>query len=88
MRDGDRGSTRLDKLVRKELKAACRIAAHCGDGLPACGGVRSGYGICGTRSIPDCSRRHVFIRISGAGLRESHVHDVIITREAPNYRLE
>jgi len=52
------------------------------------GGVRSGMGYVGCSSIPELQQKARFIRISGAGLRESHVHDVIITREAPNYRLE
>ena len=52
------------------------------------GGLRSGMGYCGTKTIPDLQQRAKFIRIRGAGLRESHVHDVIITREAPNYRIE
>ncbi len=52
------------------------------------GGLRSGMGYCGCATIPDLQQKARFVRISGAGLRESHVHDVIITREAPNYRLE
>ncbi len=52
------------------------------------GGLRSGMGYCGTASLKELQERSQFIRISQAGLRESHVHDVIITREAPNYRLE
>jgi len=52
------------------------------------GGLRSGMGYCGAASLKDLQERANFIRISQAGLRESHVHDVIITREAPNYRLE
>jgi IMP dehydrogenase len=44
--------------------------------------------MCGTRSIAELQQKARFTRISGAGLRESHVHDVIITREAPNYRVE
>jgi IMP dehydrogenase len=52
------------------------------------GGLRSGMGYCGTGNLKDLQERGRFIRISSAGLRESHVHDVIITREAPNYRLE
>jgi IMP dehydrogenase len=52
------------------------------------GGLRSGMGYCGTRTIADLKQRARFVRISAAGLRESHVHDVIITKEAPNYRLE
>ena len=52
------------------------------------GGLRAGMGYCGCRSIEDFQKRARFIRISNAGLRESHVHDVIITQEAPNYRRE
>jgi IMP dehydrogenase len=52
------------------------------------GGLRSGMGYCGARTIRELQRKSRFLRISPAGLRESHVHDVIITKEAPNYRLE
>jgi len=52
------------------------------------GGLKSGMGYCGTPGIPDLQQKARFVRISSAGLRESHVHDVIITREAPNYALE
>ena len=52
------------------------------------GGLRSGMGYCGARTIPELQERARFLRISPAGLRESHVHDVIITKEAPNYRVE
>jgi IMP dehydrogenase len=52
------------------------------------GGLRSGMGYCGCSNLKELQERSKFIRISQAGLRESHVHDVIITREAPNYRLE
>jgi len=52
------------------------------------GGLRAGMGYCGCRTIPELQERANFLRVSSAGLRESHVHDVIITKEAPNYRLE
>lgn len=52
------------------------------------GGLRSGMGYTGCRSIEELQTRAKFVRITSAGLRESHVHDVIITKEAPNYRLE
>ena len=52
------------------------------------GGVRAGMGLTGCRTIPELHRKARLIRITGAGLKESHVHDVIITEEAPNYRLE
>jgi len=50
------------------------------------GGLRSGMGYCGAATIEDLKNNAKFVRISPAGLRESHVHDVIITKEAPNYR--
>ncbi|MDQ3713888.1 MAG: IMP dehydrogenase [Acidobacteriota bacterium] len=52
------------------------------------GGLRSGMGYTGCKSIKELQANARFIRITSAGLRESHVHDVIITKEAPNYRLE
>jgi IMP dehydrogenase len=52
------------------------------------GGVRAGMGYCGASSIRDFQNRARFVKISPAGLKESHVHDVIITKEAPNYRIE
>jgi IMP dehydrogenase len=52
------------------------------------GGLRSGMGYIGASSIAELHKRARFVRISPAGLRESHVHDVIITKEAPNYRTE
>jgi len=52
------------------------------------GGLRSGMGYCGCATIDDLQSQARFVRITSAGLRESHVHDVIITKEAPNYRLE
>ncbi len=52
------------------------------------GGLRAGMGYCGCGTIPEFQERARFLRVTSAGLRESHVHDVIITKEAPNYRLE
>lgn len=52
------------------------------------GGLRSGMGYLGCGSIEELQKKARFVRISNAGLRESHVHDVIITREAPNYHVE
>ena len=49
------------------------------------GGVKAAMGYTGSRTIDDLQQRARFIRITNAGLRESHVHDVTITREAPNY---
>jgi len=52
------------------------------------GGLKSGMGYCGAKTLSELHRKTKFIRITSAGLRESHVHDVIITKEAPNYQLD
>ncbi len=52
------------------------------------GGLRSGMGYCGAANLSELRNKVKLMRISGAGLHESHVHDVIITKEAPNYRIE
>jgi IMP dehydrogenase len=52
------------------------------------GGLRAGMGYCGCRTIEELRTKAKFVRLTFAGLRESHVHDVIVTKEAPNYRVE
>ncbi|HXE64665.1 MAG TPA: IMP dehydrogenase [Bryobacteraceae bacterium] len=52
------------------------------------GGLRAGMGYCGTWTIEQLQKNARFVRVSPAGWKESHVHDVIITKEAPNYRVE
>lgn len=52
------------------------------------GGLRSGMGYCGANNLPELRKKAKFIQITNAGLRESHVHDVVVTREAPNYSPE
>jgi len=51
------------------------------------GGLRSGMGYCGAASLKELREKAKFVRISGAGLKESHVHDVTITKESPNYQV-
>lgn len=51
------------------------------------GGLRAGMGYCGAKDIQELQNNTEFVRMTGAGLRESHPHDVVITREAPNYSL-
>src|SRR5271168_5237147 len=52
------------------------------------GGLKSGMGYVGAQTLPELMQKSRFVRITAAGLRESHVHDVVITKEAPNYRME
>ena len=49
------------------------------------GGIRSGMGYCGCQTIPLLHEKAKFVQITGAGLKESHPHDIQITKEAPNY---
>ena len=51
------------------------------------GGLRAGMGYCGVKTIADLQSRTRFMKITEASLRESHVHDVFITKESPNYQL-
>jgi len=86
--DGEE-SNRLAKLVpegiegRVPYRGSVSMIVH-----QMVGGLKSGMGYCGCATIPELLRKTRFVRISGAGLRESHVHDVMITREAPNYAVE
>ena len=52
------------------------------------GGLRSGMGYCGASSIPELTENAKFVKISAASLKESHPHDIHITKEAPNYSIE
>jgi len=82
-------SNRLAKLVpegiegRVPYRGSVSMIVH-----QMVGGLKSGMGYCGCGSVNELQQKTRFIRISGAGLRESHVHDVMITREAPNYAVE
>jgi len=85
----DEESNRLAKVVpegiegRVPYRGSVAMIVH-----QMVGGVKSGMGYCGCASIPELQQKGRFVRISMAGLRESHVHDVVITREAPNYAVE
>ena len=94
MREGSRdryaqGDVEEGKLVpegiegRVPYRGALAFCVH-----QLMGGVKAGMGYAGCRTIRDLHEKSRFIKITSAGLREGHVHDVIITKEAPNYRLE
>ncbi len=100
----DAASQRLSEgVVNRERNTQNRLAKFVPEGIEGrvpyrgpleamvyqlVGGLRSGMGYLGCSSIKDLHENARFVRISSAGLRESHVHDVIITREAPNYHVE
>lgn len=78
--------TAAKKLVPEGIEGRVAYKGSVGDTLyQLSGGMRSGMGYCGTATIADLKRDSVFVRITNAGLRESHPHDVDITVEAPNY---
>jgi IMP dehydrogenase len=96
-------STERENLTARETSGGNRLAKFVPEGIEGrvphrgpleamvyqlVGGLRSGMGYLGCATIPELQVNAHFIRISNAGLRESHVHDVIITREAPNYHAE
>ncbi|MFP5223342.1 MAG: IMP dehydrogenase [Acidobacteriota bacterium] len=92
MREGsaDRYSQdKTSKLVPEGIVGRVPFKGHVSESIyQMVGGLRSGMGYVGVANIKDLQEKPRFTRISPAGLRESHVHDVIITKESPNYRVE
>ena len=85
--DGE--SNRLAKLVPEGIEGRVPYRGTAGMIVyQLVGGLKSGMGYVGCSNLSELQQKARFVRISGAGLRESHVHDVMITREAPNYRVE
>lgn len=82
-------SANVDKLVPEGIEGR---VPYKGSVLPIlhqlCGGLRSSMGYCGCGSIPEWHEKAEFVQITAAGMRESHVHDVQITKEAPNYHMD
>ncbi|MBT9330904.1 IMP dehydrogenase [Paracidobacterium acidisoli] len=102
-RDMEERETSSEGVVARERSGQNRLAKFVPEGIEGrvphrgpleamvyqlVGGLRSGMGYLGCGSIEELQTNSRFVRISNAGLRESHVHDVIITREAPNYHVE
>ena len=88
-RYGQEAESREDKLVPEGIEGRVPYKGSLMALVPQLvGGLRAGMGYCGCRTLEDLCKKARFLRVTHAGLRESHVHDVIITKEAPNYRLE
>ncbi len=76
-----------EKLVPEGIESMVPYKGRLKDTLfQLCGGLRSGMGYCGTPTIEKLKRDGQFLKITNAGLKESHPHDVIVTKEAPNYQ--
>jgi len=85
----DNNSGNLDKLVPEGIEGMVPFKGSVVTILyQMAGGLRSSMGYCGCRTIDEMRSRAEFVEITAAGWRESHVHDVKITKEAPNYRQE
>jgi len=79
--------TEEQKLVPEGIEGRVAYKGHVRDSIfQMIGGLRSGMGYVGAKNIEEMHEKAEFVRISSAGFRESHVHDVVITKEAPNYR--
>ena len=81
-----KGTGEAIKLVPEGIEGRVPFKGELVDTIyQLCGGLRSGMGYCGTKTIQDLLKNGRFIQITGAGMKESHPHDVLITKEAPNY---
>ncbi|MDR1085486.1 MAG: IMP dehydrogenase [Deltaproteobacteria bacterium] len=88
-RYGQRVEDENSKLVPEGIVGRVPYRGHLSESIyQLTGGLRAGLGYVGAASLRELKEKARFIRITSAGLKESHVHDVIITKEAPNYRLE
>jgi IMP dehydrogenase len=89
---GDRyfqGGAELSKLVPEGIEGMVPFKGPLADQLTQLvGGLRAGMGLAGCATIDELHERARFIRVTGAGLKESHAHDVVVTKEAPNYRID
>jgi IMP dehydrogenase len=80
------GTSETKKLVPEGVEGRVPYKGLVSDTIyQLCGGIRSGMGYCGCVDIPTLHEKAKFVRITGAGLKESHPHDIYITKEAPNY---
>ena len=81
--------TQTKKLVPEGIEGRVAYKGSVSDSIyQLCGGLLSGMGYCGTPTIPELQERGKFVKISSASLKESHPHDIHITKEAPNYTLD
>jgi IMP dehydrogenase len=81
------GNPNADKLVPEGIEARVPYKGSLASIIfQQAGGLRAAMGYCGCPTIEDMRAKAAFVQITAAGMRESHVHDVQITKEAPNYR--
>ena len=86
---GVKSSGERDKLVPEGVEARIPYRGSLAYSVhQLLGGLRAGMGYCGCKNIESLRTESKFIKVTSSGLRESHVHDVIVTKEAPNYNIE
>ena len=79
--------TEINKLVPEGIEGMVPFKGEAQETIhQLVGGVRSSMGYCGAKTIRELYKKAKFIRITGAGIKESHPHDINITKESPNYR--
>ena len=79
----------LSKLVPEGIEGMVPFKGPLADQLTQLvGGLRAGMGLSGCAAIEELHAKARFIRVTGAGLKESHAHDIVVTKEAPNYRID
>jgi IMP dehydrogenase len=79
----------INKLVPEGIEGIVPYKGNVGETIyQIIGGLRAAMGYCGARNIPEMKTKTKFVKITNAGLKESHPHDVKITKEAPNYGLK
>jgi IMP dehydrogenase len=85
--NGDMKNPGANKLVPEGVEGLVPYKGPIADSIyQLAGGIRSGMGYCGAKDLAQLRAKAHFVRVSAAGMRESHVHDVTVTKEAPNYR--
>jgi IMP dehydrogenase len=88
-RYGQDPSSPGQKVVPEGIEGRVPYKGRAEDLIPVLlGGLQSGMGYCGVRNVRELQTRTKFVRVTHLGLRESHAHDVVVTKEAPNYRVE
>ena len=81
--------TKEEKLVPEGIEGRVPYKGPIENLIPTLlGGLRAGMGYCGVSTIPELQKETFFLQVTNLGLRESHVHDVVVTKEAPNYRVD
>ena len=78
----------MDITIKRQINLQMNVFKIIRPVFQLMGGLRSGMGYCGAKTIPELQENGKFVKISAASLKESHPHDIHITKEAPNYSVD